>query len=261
LVAKNEMEVCLPWMGTPYGYGGGFGQAQQQAARKRGWEEGEDHQEDGRAVRRRAEGEAPSMPFVASVFHGVPATAGDGAARAGPAIEGMQLDAYQVHPGAPGGGVTGGQFGGGHRAPLAAHHAYLLEQQPLNAFQVLMSAAPIKVDGIVCMRYRARILPCVFSSPPRRGTAPFLLLARSLSLPPVRGSLSHTFCMCVCVCVCVCVCFTFSLTPSSWICSITSLFCLLRAQLQNDRGASYSAVLPLWTTHLPPLSETVCALR
>jgi hypothetical protein len=187
------MEVCLPWMGTPYGCGGGFGHAPQQAARTRGWEEEEDHQEDGREVRRRAEGEAPAMPFVASVFHGVPATAGNGAAGAGPAIGGMQLDAYQVHLGAPGGGVMGGQFGGGQRAPLAAHHAYLLEQQPLNAFQVLMSAAPIKVDGIVCMRYRARILPCVFSSPPRCSSAPFLLLAHSLFLPPVRGSFSRTF--------------------------------------------------------------------
>jgi hypothetical protein len=202
-------------MGTPYGYGGGFSHAQasvqpagtgspwdagqpsdwwqmqQQASRKRGWEESADNQEDGRAVRRRAEGETPSISFVASGLHGVPATAGGGAAEGGPAIGGMQLDAYQVHPGAPGGGVVEGQFVGGQRAPLAAHHAYLREQQPLNAFQVLMSAAPIKVDGIVCMRYRARILPCGFRAiPPRRGTAPSLLLTHSFSLPNVRGSLS-----------------------------------------------------------------------
>ena len=166
--------VCLPWMGTPYGRGGFshvqpsdqragpgpweyagpppvWGQMQPQETRKRGWE-GTDDTGDARAVRRCAEGTAHALSFAmpGPGFHGAPATAAGGAAAAGPAMGGMHAHTFKVQNGS----AVGDQYA------LPAHQqANLLQQQPLNAFQVLMSAAPIKVDGVVCTRYMQVFCP------------------------------------------------------------------------------------------------------
>jgi hypothetical protein len=144
------MEGCLPPMGAPCGYGlHGFAYGPGQtddlwggaafwghrdSSRKRSWDE-EDSSAESRAVRQCVAG-GEGGGLSGAVWHGSPSAHG---------ISGLSgHGAFQQH------------FQHAH----LQHHQHPREQPPpvaqrsqqQNAFQVLMSASPIKVDGIVCNR-------------------------------------------------------------------------------------------------------------
>lgn len=165
------MEICLPLMGSPYGCVGGFnaagthggddwpsdapwGQAQPPATRKRGWE-GMDGPGDERAIRHRAD---------SGVLWGAAAAGGGGSGAV------ATLQDSQLYGSADGGMQHGQAAEMQHVLHLHHYQQHQMPQAqvqppplPLNAFQVLMGAAPMKVDGIVCTGYASLLLFCIIT--------------------------------------------------------------------------------------------------
>ena len=173
------MEICRPYMGDPYAYAQSYEalgahssapcpdrewpasmpwqtgssspseHAGPFASRKRGWGV-EDSLDDQRAVRHCAGGGGMIAGVTASVV----------SAAGGAAGSGLGEGAFgNIHTGqrdweGSGGGFLQGGCGFAAQPTMLAHHgpAPPKPQQPqrLNAFDVLMSATPIKVDGFVC---------------------------------------------------------------------------------------------------------------
>jgi hypothetical protein len=263
------MEICLPAMAMPsYGCGSSdwssmgqmvycpstLDQGQTAGLRKRGWGDAAGS-EDGRLVRQRAEGAGIS---VGVSTEGVYAWHGYAPGHVSELIRyhGLSTSSYGLSTSSY--GLLGQGAVDQHQQTLHNQHPSQHQQpiQPLqflqtaveqgpqlpqrNAFHVLMTAAPMKIEGIVCSRCYSR---------KNTNSIPLALILMRTS-PHIEIQLNSNSKLEILVA---------SLSRRLFTC-MSPFHALPRAQLLNTGGTAYRPMLSLRASRLRPMSKTVCSL-